>query len=203
MRRTMGTSGEGKLLHGFYRRGVLDVARDLLGATLCRRLDDGMVLRGTIVEVEAYVGEQDRASHARMGPTARNRPMYAAGGVAYVYLVYGMHHCLNAVTGDEGNPQAILLRAASSPDGTSASGPGRLCRAFRVDRSLDGASLIGDVLWIERGTPVPERDVRRTRRIGVDYAGAWARRRLRYVVSRHPDVSGPKALNGAGSRTRG
>ncbi|HEX6851436.1 MAG TPA: DNA-3-methyladenine glycosylase [Candidatus Polarisedimenticolaceae bacterium] len=199
----MGTSGEGKLLARFYRRDVLAVARELLGATLCRRIDGGSVLRGTIVEVEAYVGEHDLASHARMGPTARNRPMYEAGGVAYVYLVYGMHHCLNVVTGGAGDPQAILLRATTSPDGTSASGPGRLCRAFRVDRTLDGASLLEDALWIERGPTVADRDVRRTPRIGVDYAGGWARRRLRFVVAGHPDVSGPKAVNGAGSRTRG
>ena len=199
----MGTSGDGKLLARFYRRDVLDVARDLLGATLCRRLGDGTVLRGTIVEVEAYVGEHDLASHARMGPTARNRPMYEAGGVAYVFLVYGMHCCLNVVTGRKGEPQAVLLRAATSPDGTSASGPGRLTRAFRVDRSLDGASLLGDVLWLERGERVPDGAVRRTRRIGVDYAGHWARRRLRWVVSGHRDLSGPRAINGAGSRTRG
>ena len=129
--------------------------------------------------------------------------MYAAGGVAYVFLVYGMHHCLNVVVGDAGDPQAILLRAATSPDGTSASGPGRLCRAFRVDRSLDGTSLLDGALWIERGTPVPERDVRRTRRIGIDYAGAWASRRLRWVVRNHPALSGSRAVNGAGSRTRG
>lgn len=199
----MGTSGNGKLLARFYRRDVLDVARDLLGATLCRRLDDGTILRGTLVEVEAYVGERDLASHARMGPTARNRPMYEDGGVAYVFLVYGMHHCLNVVTGRGGEPQAVLLRAATSPGVGSASGPGRLCRTFRVDRSLDGASLFGDALWLEAGERIPDRAVRRTPRIGVDYAGAWARRRLRFVVLNHPDLSGPRSFNGAGSRTRG
>ena len=84
----------------FYRRPALVVARDLLGRTLCRELPDGTVLRGGIVEVEAYDGPADRASHAFRGPTIRNRWMFEAGGVAYIYLIYGMHHCLNIVTGE-------------------------------------------------------------------------------------------------------
>lgn len=160
------------------------------------------MLRGKIVEVEAYLGERDRASHARMGPTPRNRPMYEAGGVLYVYFVYGMHHCMNVVTGKEGEASAVLLRAAESPGEGSASGPARLARTFGVDRSLDGASLVDGPLWIEAGEPVPDRSVVRTPRIGVDYAGAWARRRLRFLIRAHPAVSGPKILNGRGSRTR-
>ncbi len=168
----------------FYRRDTPAVARDLLGRVLCRRLDDGGVLRGRLLEVEAYDGPNDRASHAHRGPTARNAPMFEAGGVAYVYLVYGMHHCLNLVTGAKGYPAAVLLRAAESPDGkVSAIGPGRLTRAFRIDRALDGASLLGPDLWLEEGEPVPDRRVRRTPRIGVDYAGAWARERYRFVAS--------------------
>ena len=116
--------------------------------------------------------------------------MFEAGGLAYVYLVYGMHHCLNVVTGARDHPAAVLLRAAESPrDGWSASGPGRLTRAFDVDRALDGASLLDDTLWIERGRPVRDRDVRRTARIGVAYAGWWARRLYRFIIARHPDVS--------------
>jgi DNA-3-methyladenine glycosylase len=168
----------------FYRRDALEVARDLLGRVLCRRLADGRVLRGRLLEVEAYVGPDDRASHAHRGRTARNAPMFEAGGIAYVYFVYGMHHCLNVVTGGKGYPAAVLLRAAESPDGTaSATGPGRLTRAFGVDRSLDGASLLGPELWLEEGKPVPDRDVRRTPRIGVSYAGAWARKPYRCVAS--------------------
>ncbi len=121
--------------------------------------------------------------------------MFEAGGIAYVYLIYGMHHCLNVVTGAAGYPSAILVRATESPtDGVRASGPGRLARAFHVDRSLDGASLTGPELWLEAGEPVAARHVRRTPRIGVDYAGAWARRRLRYVIAGHPDASGPRRL---------
>lgn len=179
-----------RLAASFYRRPPVTVARDLLGRLLCRRLADGTVLRGRLVEVEAYVGVQDKASHARFGMTARNRGMWEPGGIAYVYFVYGMHHCLNVVTGKAGAPSAVLLRAAESPNGISASGPGRLTRAFSVDRSLDGASFLdGGMLWLEPGAPVPDRSVARTARIGVDYAGAWASRRLRFIVKGHPDLS--------------
>ena len=167
----------------FYTRGTLEVARDLLGRTLCRRLPDGTVLRGRLVEVEAYDGPSDRASHAFRGLTPRNAPMFAEGGIAYVYIVYGMHHCLNLVTGPAGYPAAVLLRAAESPDRTrNASGPGRLTKAFAIDRSLDGSSLLGPHLWLEEGKPAPDGAVRRSARIGVEYAGVWARRKLRFHV---------------------
>lgn len=173
----------------FYRRGTLEVARDLLGRVLCRRLPDGTVLRGRIVEVEAYDGPNDRASHAFRGRTERTRWMFEPGGLAYVYLVYGMHHCLNVVTGDAGHPAAILIRATESPNAASATGPGRLTRAFGVDRSLDGTSFLKGPMWIEEGEPVADRAVRRTPRIGVDYAGAWASRRYRFIIAGHPAVS--------------
>jgi DNA-3-methyladenine glycosylase len=122
--------------------------------------------------------------------------MFEAGGIAYVYLVYGVHHCLNIVTGSEGYPAAILLRAAESPGGgVSASGPGRLSRAFHVDCSLDRAPFTGRELWLEPGEPVSDRQSGTTSRIGVDYAGPWARRRFRYVIRRHPSLSGPRWLN--------
>lgn len=182
--------GKRRLRTSFYRRDTLTVARDLLGRTLCRRAGPGSVLRGRIVEVEAYDGPNDRASHAWRGMTARNAPMFEAGGLAYVYLVYGMHHCLNVVTGTRGYPAAILLRASEPPgDGLSASGPARLTRAFRVDRSMDRASFLGRELWLEHGTPVRDADVRRTARIGVDYAGWWARRHYRFLIAGHPDVT--------------
>lgn len=185
----------GRLGAGFYRRDPISVARDLLGTTLCRRLDDGTVVRGQLVEVEAYVGEHDLASHARFGLTRRNRLMWEDGGRAYVYLVYGMHHCLNVITGVAGAPSAVLFRAADVGYGASASGPGRLTKAFGIDRALDGSSFVrGGPLWLEAGEPVADRDVKRTPRIGVDYAGAWASKRLRFIVRGHPAVSGPKAL---------
>jgi DNA-3-methyladenine glycosylase len=179
-----------RLPASFYRRPALEVARDLLGRTLCRELPDGTVLRGRLVEVEAYDGPADRASHAFRGLTKRNRWMFEAGGLAYVYLVYGMHHCLNVVTGEAGHPAAILLRAAEPPGASPASGPGRLTRAFQVDRELDGSSFLSGPLWLEAGEPVPDRAVRRTPRIGVDYAGVWASRRYRFIIAGHPAVSG-------------
>ena len=167
----------------FYVRPTLEVARDLLGRTLCRRLPDGRTLRGLITEVEAYDGPEDRASHAFRGPTRRNRPMFERGGIAYVYLIYGVHHCLNVVTGEPGYPAAVLVRATMPPgEGLRCSGPGLVARAFAIDRRLDGASLVGRELWLEVGAPVGGRDVLRTPRIGVDYAGPWARRRYRFVV---------------------
>ncbi|HEX5041566.1 MAG TPA: DNA-3-methyladenine glycosylase [Candidatus Polarisedimenticolaceae bacterium] len=179
----------------FYRRPGIAVARDLLGRVLARRLPGGAVLRAPIVEVEAYDGPLDRASHAYPGRTARNAPMFRGGGIAYVYLIYGMHHCLNLVTGEEGHPSAVLLRAAAwADDPKAASGPGKLARAFGIDRTLNGASLLGPDLWLEEGSPVPDPAVARSRRIGVDYAGAWASRRLRFFVRGHPSVSGPKRM---------
>jgi DNA-3-methyladenine glycosylase len=180
-----------RLPSAFYRRDTLAVARDLLGRTLCRRLPAGDVLRGRIVEVEAYDGPRDRASHAHRGRTARNAPMFEAGGIAYVYRVYGLHDCFNVVTGLAGFPAAVLVRATEPPaPGVSASGPGRLCRAYRIDRALDGCSLAGRELWLEQGEPVPATRVRRTPRIGVAYAGAWATRRYRVVIR----VSGPRSV---------
>lgn len=154
------------------------------------------MLRGRLIEVEAYDGPADRASHAFRGPTPRNAPMFEAGGVAYVYQIYGMHFCLNVVTGDRDYPAAILLRSAESAgDGVQPTGPGRLTRAFRVDRGLDGESLSGRRLWLEEGRPLSDAEVGRTARIGVAYAGSWARRRYRFVVRGHPDLSGPSSLN--------
>jgi DNA-3-methyladenine glycosylase len=184
-----------RLRRPFYRRNALQVARDLLGRVLCRRLSDGQVLRARIVEVEAYDGRADRASHAHRGRTPRNLPMFEAGGIAYVYLVYGMHHCFNVVTGDRGSPAAVLLRATEPPAaGQPASGPGRLCRAFRIGRDESGCSLLGREVWLEEGSPVGDRRVKRTPRIGVSYAGDWARRPYRFVIRNHGDASGPRRL---------
>ena len=179
----------------FYLRDTLVVARDLLGRVLCRLLDGGEVLRGRIVEVEAYDGPNDRASHAHRGRTRRNASMFEGGGIAYVYQIYGVHFCLNVVTGDPGYPAAVLLRATEPPRPDSpASGPGRLCRAFGVDRSMDGSSLIDGELWLEPGRPVPAAGIRRTPRIGVDYAGDSAARRYRFVIAGHDAASGPRRM---------
>ena len=171
-----------RLSRDFFARDTLTVARDLLGQRLVRVLD-GARFSGRIVEVEAYVGEQDQACHARCGRTERNAPMYGPPGHAYVYFVYGMHHCLNFVTGREGYPAAVLIRAleplegiegmrarrGDQPDVQLTSGPARLCQALDVDRRFDGADLcVADArLFIEQDTAVPDGAVTAGPRVGV------------------------------------
>ena len=156
------------------------VARSLIGKYLVRGID-GRILAGKIVEVEAYVGSQDKACHASKGRTQRTDVMFGPGGVAYVYLIYGMYHCLNVVTEREEFPSAVLIRAIEI-DGELIDGPGRLCRAMQIDRRLNRVDLtIGESLWFEdRGKLVERRDVGAHPRIGVDYAGEWAKKLWRF-----------------------
>lgn len=163
-----------------FLRPTLTVARDLIGKYLVRH-NRGEVLAGKIVEVEAYVGTSDRACHASKGRTARTEVMFGPPGVAYVYLIYGMYHCLNVVTEREGFPAAVLIRAMEV-DGRLIDGPGRLCRLLKIDRSLNGLDLtLKQFLWFEdRGVPVARRDIDQLPRIGVDYAGEWARKPWRF-----------------------
>ena len=192
------------LPRAFFDRPVLRVARDLLGMVLVRELARGRRLEGRIVEVEAYDGVRDLASHASRGRTARTEVMFGEPGRAYVYFIYGMHCCLNAVTGAEGRAAAVLIRALApeageewmeagrSPQGRIASGPGRLTRALQIDRTLNRADLCAPGrLYIARGAAVPGRHVVRGERIGVEYAGEWARRPWRFGVRGHPALSRP------------
>lgn len=196
------------LPRSFYSRPTPEVARDLLGRYLVRELGgEKLVLR--IVEIEAYLGAEDRASHAWGGRrTARNEAMYLAGGHAYVYFIYGMHFCLNVVTAAAGMPHALLLRAgepiagsermaelrglaALPPPGGLAGGPGRLCRAMGIDRGLDGAALWRAPLRLAHGEEVSDRVVIRAPRVGVDYAGEAAAWPLRFALRGNPHVSRP------------
>jgi DNA-3-methyladenine glycosylase len=164
-----------------YDRPTLLVAPDLLGLYLVRETNGGR-RAGRIVEVEAYLGEDDRASHARFGRTARNAPMYGPPGFAYVYFIYGFHHMFNVVTQTEGQPAAVLIRALEPAEGIDAptNGPGRLCRALAIDRSLTGHDLTMPPVYFEdRGQP-PARIVA-TPRINVDFAGEWAAKPWRFV----------------------
>jgi len=175
----------------FFRRPAPEVARDLLGKVLVR-MDGGVRRAARLVEVEAYHGARDRASHARRGPTPRAAIMYGPPGVAYVYLIYGLSHCLNVVTGAPGEPSAVLLRAAEPLEGClhSTRGPGNLCRALAVTRARhDGMDLSGGELFLEDGPP-PAR-IAATPRVNVAFAGpAWARRRWRFVAAGNLWVSG-------------
>ena len=155
---------------------------------LVRRLPSGERRAGRIVETEAYVGQEDLASHAaRCQPSGRASVMYGPPGRAYVYLIYGLHNCLNAVTEPEGFPAAVLFRALDPLENVveRVDGPGRLCRALEIDRSLNGARLDGPQLWVE---PAASRDfeVAAGRRIGVAYAGEWAERPWRFWIRAAP-----------------
>ena len=176
----------------YFNRPTLTVARSLIGKYLVRSID-GRMLAGKIVEVEAYVGPQDKACHASKGRTQRTDVMFGPGGVAYVYLIYGMYHCLNVVTEREEFPSAVLIRAIEI-DGELIDGPGRLCRALQIDRRLNRMDLTtGESLWFEdRGVLVERGDVGAHLRVGVDYAGEWAKKpwRFRLRTARAPTRTG-------------
>lgn len=164
----------------YFNRPTVTVARSLIGKYLVRVID-GRILAGKIVEVEAYVGPQDKACHASKGRTQRTDVMFGPGGVAYVYLIYGMYHCLNVVTEREQFPSAVLIRAIEI-EGELIDGPGRLCRALQIDRRLNRVDLtIGESIWFEdRGVVVKREDVGSHPRVGVDYAGEWAKKPWRF-----------------------
>ncbi len=188
-----------KLGPDFYRDDdVLAIARKLLGKVLCTSIA-GRETKALITETEAYAGVDDRASHAYGGRrTARTEPMYAPGGVAYVYLCYGIHHLFNVVTGSDGVPHAVLVRAGQPVTGTDAmlvrrgkpsldrtllAGPGSLARALGISTDLSGESLEGDTIWIEdRGIEFDMDTIHSGPRIGVDYAGEDALLPYRFVA---------------------
>ncbi len=200
------SQGAGALAPGFYARPAEEVARDLLGSFLVSVVAGERVV-GRIVETEAYIGPEDPASHAaeRIGRTARNESMFGEPGIAYVYRIYGIHWCLNAVTGQPGHPAAVLIRAVEPleglevmrrrrrasrrrapgppaswpPDRELARGPAKLALAFAIDGSLDGHPLQRPPLSIEAGPRYPSDAVAAGPRIGVTRAADWE---LRYFV---------------------
>jgi DNA-3-methyladenine glycosylase len=197
----------------FYRRPAPVLAADLLGLILVRRTAEGLA-SGRIVEVEAYDGPHDLASHARAGRTRRTATMFGPAGRAYVYLVYGMHSCLNVVAGEEGEAGAVLVRAVApesglglirdrrgrpaDPDARLGAGPARLCQALEIDRRFDGHDLtVPGSLWIASPEPADLHAFRAPGiisgpRIGVDYAGPdWSARPWRFGIRGHPSLSRP------------
>jgi DNA-3-methyladenine glycosylase len=189
------------LRRDFYARPTTAVARDLLGKLVVRRRPDGGALVARIVEVEAYLGERDAASHARRGPTPRAAIMFGPPGFLYVYLIYGMHHCMNFVTEADGVAGAVLVRAAAPLAGFDLerlkrplTGPGKLCAGLGITVAHKGHDLTrGSELFVaDDGAPPPRR--RTSPRIGVDYAGAWAARRLRFFDARSPYVCRVRAV---------
>jgi len=182
----------GRLPRAFYDRETVRVARELLGKQLVR-VSNGVERVGRIVEVEAYLGPHDLAAHSSRGRTERTRVMFGPPGHAYVYLIYGIHCCMNVVTEREGHASAVLLRAVEpvrNVDGPTR-GPGRLCRAMEIDRRLNGHDLTGDDFHIADPPGAGTVSIVRRPRIGVDYAGRWARRLLRFYIRGNPFVSKP------------
>ena len=195
------------LERSFFDRPTQDVARDLLGVWVVRSAAEGLS-GGPIVETEAYCGPDDLASHARAGLTRRTTPMFGEVGHAYVYLVYGMHECLNVVAYRGAAAGAVLIRAIApvigvdeirrrrgrptDPASRLCSGPAMVCQGLGVDRALDGHDLtLGQGLWLA-AAPSGESfgaEIASGPRIGVDYAGEWAARPWRFWVSGNPAVS--------------
>lgn len=195
-----------KLERDFYtRRDTLRVARELLGKRLVVPAPTGERVSGRIVETEAYLGVEDRAAHSYGNRrTARTETMFAVGGTVYVFFVYGMHHQFNVVTGTEGQPHAVLVRAVEPEEGVElmrlrrpartdrelTSGPGKLCRALAIDLTHDGEDLRGRRVWLEdAGVRVAPEEMAEGPRIGVAYAGEDALKPWRFWVKGNEYVS--------------
>jgi DNA-3-methyladenine glycosylase len=180
-----------KLPRAFYNRDTVQVAQELLGKHLVHVVD-GVPRIGRIVEVEAYLGAEDLAAHSSKGITPRTRVMYGPPGYAYVYLIYGMHHCMNVVTEPEGNGTAVLFRAlepVANIEGNTK-GPGLLCRALGIDKRINAHDFVSDTLYIAMPPDEPEPfGILHRPRIGVDYAKEWAAKELRFYIDGNPYVS--------------
>jgi len=165
-----------RLNEEFFARSCLDVAPELVGKIICHRLPDGELRCLRITETEAYNGEDDTACHASKGKTARNEVLWKAPGTIYVYLCYGMHWMLNAITGREGVAEGVLIRACEN-----YAGPGKLTKYLQIDKSLNKSSFLrSEELWIEDDGYQP--DLRTDARIGINYAAPEDReRRWRFI----------------------
>lgn len=183
-------AGRHRLPRAFYDRDTVAVARDLLGTYLVR-VYDGIARIGRIVEVEAYLGPHDLAAHSARGLTARTKVMFGPPGHAYVYLIYGMYHCMNIVTQAERHASAVLLRAVEPIENIEGrtQGPGLLCRAMGIDRRLNGHDLTSEDFYVAADEAPARVTIVKRPRIGVDYAGHWARRLLRFYVKGSAYVS--------------
>ncbi len=189
-----------KLDRAFYDRPAVELATDLIGKVIAHRIGR-KTLRARIVETEAYVGEHDLACHAAAGRTARTDPLYGPPGTAYVYFIYGMYWCFNTVTGAEGRPAAVLVRAVAPITGVDlmrvrrpkarrdvdlTNGPGKLCLALGIVGAHNRRPLQGPPVLIRRGVTIPDADVVVTPRIGISQAADWP---LRWFVRDNPYVS--------------
>jgi DNA-3-methyladenine glycosylase len=199
-----------RLDRSFYQVPAEALASRLMGMLLVRVQDDGTRLSGLVVETEAYCGVTDLGSHAVRGRrTQRNEAMYGAAGLSYVYFTYGMHFCMNVVCGDVDEPVAVLLRGLEPVEGIErmhelrgllggkrrkdtdlCSGPAKICQAMAIDRSMNAVDMVtSDVLFMERPEVVRKGRLIRTARIGLNNAGDWTYKPLRWVMQGNPHVS--------------
>lgn len=181
-----------KLPREFYDRDTIVVAKELLGKHLVL-IADGVEHIGRIVEVEAYLGPHDLAAHSARGRTPRNQVMFGPPGHAYVYFIYGMYYCMNVVTEREGHASAVLLRALEPVKNVAGRtcGPGLLCRAMEIDKRLNAHDLLSDDFFIAAPSRTERVVIVKRPRVGVDYAGRWAKRHLRFYIKGSPFVSRP------------
>lgn len=195
-----------KLPLSFYcRADVVEISRQLIGKVLCTKVGESPLTSGIIVETEAYCGRNDKACHANNSRTERTEIMYQEGGVAYIYLCYGIHHLFNVVTNINGLADAVLIRAIEPVDGKNkmlerrsrkditpalTAGPGRLTQALGITTDLYGTDLRGDTIWIEdRSVQITKEKIKAVPRIGVDYAGEHAKRPWRFYIKDNKWVS--------------
>lgn len=194
-----------KLSREFYRRDdTVEIARDLLGKTLVVPAANGKRVSGMIVETEAYLGAIDKAAHSyKNRRTKRTETMFAVGGTVYIFFIYGMYFQFNVVVGEPEVPHAILIRAVEPleniemmrerrgqmPDKNLTSGPGKLCIALGIDKTLNNADLLGDRVWLESGREIPDAQIASGKRIGIDYAEEYAEKPWRFWLKDNVFVS--------------
>ena len=193
-----------KLKRSFFEQNTVKVAVDLLGCFLVRQTEKGNVLKGCIVETEAYLGLKDDCCHSFSGrKTDRTKVMYMSGGYAYVYFTYGMHYCINVVTAGSEEPEAVLIRALEPIEGISTmkknrsqkniknltNGPAKLCQAFDIDRKFNGKELQGDSLYIAKGQRIPSENIVVSERIGISSLLSSCYWPLRFYIKDNPFVS--------------
>ncbi|MDD5043516.1 MAG: DNA-3-methyladenine glycosylase [Patescibacteria group bacterium] len=183
-----------KLPPKFYNQPTLKVAKKLLGKYLVRKIGKKKLV-GRIVETEAYVGPEDKASHASRGRTPRTELMFGEAGRAYIYLIYGMYYCFNIVTENRNYPAAVLIRVLEPVAGFKNNnpklmdGPGKLCREMKIDKKLNGKKLNGDELYITEGEKNNKRQIKSAKRIGIDYAEEWKHKPWRFYLKNSPAIS--------------
>ncbi|HJN62115.1 MAG TPA: DNA-3-methyladenine glycosylase [Candidatus Parcubacteria bacterium] len=183
-----------KLSQKFYTSATLNVSKALLGKYLVRRIGKKKFI-GKIVETEAYIGTKDKASHTFGGKiTERNKVEYLEGGRIYIYLCYGIHWQLNITTEKAGKPECVLIRALEPisfvKDERVASGPGKLCKWLKLNKSFYGEDLIKSKrIWLEQGERIKKSQIVAAQRIGIDYAGWWAKKPWRFFIKDNPFVS--------------